>query len=282
MDFNSYWYLGLALLSLLLLIYVYIKTKNNRIFLLLLAMIGLGYMIESFIYIFFNSYHYYPHLLKHDQYYDSNMGAIASNFFALPVAATFIAALRKSYWWIILITCLFVGVEWLFLKLHLYKHNWWRLEFTAIGLLVYFPIAKGLYKKIMQPIKGSMHFILLFLIIGPILGTLHVLPIMLFNNRSYHLGLFENLSHDTTAYGVIYYLCITLFLVFLARINWKHTWIKYLLIAIIACSITIVFSVSGILVSYLWWDKYYYILLPLFTLMITTIINKRLLMGPPQ
>src|SRR4051812_12531846 len=113
MEFNSYWYLGLGILSILLLIYVYIKIRITRCLLLFTTMVGFGYLIEAVIYNFGNSYEYYPKLLKHDSIYDSNMGAIASNALALPVVATFIATLRKNWLCILFFISFLAGVEWL-------------------------------------------------------------------------------------------------------------------------------------------------------------------------
>lgn len=137
MEQNSYWYLGLGILSILLLIYVYKKSGSTRSLLLFLAMIGLGYMIEAVIYNFGHSYHYYPKFIKHDAFYDSNMGAIASNALALPAVATFMGTLRKNWGWILFFVILFAGIEWAFLKLNIYFHNWWRMGYTSTGLLFF-------------------------------------------------------------------------------------------------------------------------------------------------
>ena len=67
MEFNSYWYLGLGILSILLLIYVCIKTRSIMALWLFITMIGLGYLIEAVIYNFAHSYQYYPKLIKHDR-----------------------------------------------------------------------------------------------------------------------------------------------------------------------------------------------------------------------
>lgn len=122
MEYNSYWYLGLGILSILLLIYVYKNSRSPRSLLLFIAMIGLGYMIETVIY----------------------------NF-------------RHSYLFFI---SLFAGIEWTFLKSNIYSHNWWRIGYTTFGLLVFFPLAKIFYQLLSRSLKGFVHSLLLFLIIG--------------------------------------------------------------------------------------------------------------------
>jgi hypothetical protein len=112
---NSLWYLGLAILCLILLVYVRFKTGSSRSLLLFMTMVGVGYIIEAVIYNFLRSYQYYPKLIKHNAYWSSNMGSIASNALALPVVATFISTFRKNWMWLIVFTGLFAGIEWLFI-----------------------------------------------------------------------------------------------------------------------------------------------------------------------
>lgn len=282
MDFNSYWYLGLGVISLLVFLYAYIKTKSKQIFLLFLAMVGIGYIIEAVIYIFLQSYHYYPHLIKDDPYYDSNTGAIASNFLALPISAVFLAVFRKGWFWIVAFIGLFAGIEWLFLKLSIYKHNWWKTEYTSAGLPFYYLFAKLLHQKLLKPVKGVWHFFLLNLIIGSIVGTLHLVTIMLFNNRYYRPGWFEMVSHDTTAFGVVYYLLLTLLLVTLSMAPIRLNWLKYMIAFIFICTATFILSKVGILHSLVWWDRFYYLFLPLIILKLTTKISNKLLIGIGQ
>ncbi|WHY01206.1 hypothetical protein [Neobacillus sp. DY30] len=283
MEFKSYWYLGLGILSILLLAYVYLKTRDPRNFLLFLAMVGLGYIIETVIYNFGHSYHYYPKLIRHDTFYDSNMGAMASNALALPVAATFLAALRKNWLWILFFICFFAGTEWLFLKLGIYKHNWWKITYTALGLFfVYFPLAKLFYTLLWQSIQGKLHSILLFLIISPISASFQFTPIMFFSNRYYELGLFNTLSEDTTAFGSIYYMAVCLFYVWIAKYPWKLNWFKYVVTACLTFIVNLILQKAGILHSKVWWDPWYYVILSVFVLRFTVYISKHLTNGPQK
>jgi hypothetical protein len=231
----------------------------------LLATIGFGYIIEGFIYNLLHSYWYYPKFLKHDEIYDSNLGAIASNALVLPICATFIAVFNIKKWGTLLLTAIILGIEWLFLKLEIYSHNWWRLEFTALGLLfIYFPFAKRLYKHLQMPTSGLPLFIILFLIIGPFIGSLHILPIMFFDIRAYDLGWYQNLSEDTNAFAMIYYIASSLLVTALAIQQWKRNRLKYPFLVLCYSALTLVLASTGILESNVWWDKIYYILLPIF------------------
>lgn len=282
MDFNSYWYLGLGMLSLLLLIYVYKKSRSPRCLLLFIAIIGLGYMIETVIYNFGHSYQYYPKFISHDSFYDSNMGAIASNALALPAAATFIGTLRKNRLWILFFISIFAGIEWTFLKLNIYSHNWWKIGYTSLGLLVFFPLAKLFYQLLSRPLKGFLHSLLLFLIIGPFSGSLHIIPIMFFTIRYYELGLFDHHSQDTTAFSAIFYLTACLFYVWIAKRHWTDKWLKYVITPLLMYTVNVILQKAGILHSLVWWDTWYYVILSICLLKLTVTFSKHLSTGPPK
>ncbi|NWQ42420.1 hypothetical protein MLOOGBEN_17095 [Bacillus sp. EB106-08-02-XG196] len=279
MEFNSYMYLGLGILSILLLIYVYIKTRNSRSLLLFVTMVGLGYLIEAVIYNFAHSYQYYPKLIKHDSFYDSNLGAIASNALTLPAIATFIAILRKNWIWIIVLVILIAGIEWTFLKLNIYSHNWWKIGYTSLGLLVYFPLAKVFHQLLSNPLKGFLHTIFLFLIVGPFSGSLHIMPIMFLSNRYYELGWYESHSQDTTAFSAIFYVGACLFYVWIAKQHWKLKWLKYVLTPLLMYTVNVLLQKAGILHSQVWWDPWYYVILSVILLKLTVSMGKHLSSG---
>jgi hypothetical protein len=280
LHINSYWYLGLGVLSLILLFYVFIKTKSVRSLFLFLSMVGFGFVIEAVIYNFLHSYQYYPKFIKTDSFYDSNMGAIASNVFALPVVATFIATFRKNWIWILFFVSLFACIEWLFLKLNIYSHYWWQIGFTSIGLPFYFYMAKLLYQKILLPLNGITHSFVLFLILGPISGILHISPIMLIGSRHYLPGWFSDPAEDTTAFAAIFYLCACLFYVIVAKLKWKFEWMKYVFAALCMWLANFILKKVGILHSYVWWDLWYYILISIVILKLAIVISKQLSIGP--
>jgi hypothetical protein len=279
-NFNSLWYLGLAILSIILLFYVCFKKGIGLSLLLLLTMVGLGYLIEAVIYNFFASYQYYPKLIKHDPIYDSNLGALSSNALALPVVATFISTFRKNWLWILFFTGLFAGIEWLFLELHLYTHNWWKIGYTSFGLPVYFLFAIVFHQKLIRPLHGVLHTLILFLIIDTFSGTMQIFPIMFFSSRYYQFGWFENRSQDTTAFAVIFYVCACLFYVAMTKIHFIPKWVKYVSTAISMYITTILLREAGILHSLVWWDTWYYVILSTISLWFTETISKRLSIGP--
>jgi hypothetical protein len=277
MNYHSIWYFALVAASMLLLLYTYYQKRNHPVLLLLIAAIGFGYIIEGIIYNLLHSYEYYPHLLPNNPTYDSNLGAIASNVFVLPVVAVFVATFQKGWKWILFLSLLIIGIEGGFLKLGIYKHNWWRIEFTFFGLLtVYFPMIKLFNRWLQGKQSGVRHYLLLFLIISPILGTFHILPIMFFTIRSYHLGWYENVYQDTNAFAAIYYICSGLFITTLARLKWLNKWTKCMILIIVLFLISRLLISLGILNIFVWWDPYYYALFPVLILIFSGVISRKI------
>lgn len=277
---NSYWYLGLAILSIVLLIVVCVKQKSLWSLLCFFPMIGLGYLIEAVIYIFLECYVYYPKLIDHDKYFDSNTGAIASNALSLPAVATLIGAFQLRNRWIVIFTCLFVGIEQLFLKLGIYEHNWWKLGYTAIGLPFYFLMAKYLYGLTLRPLKGVRLMLPVWLIIGAIGGTSHILPIMLLSFRSYSPGWFDDPSHDTTAFSAVYYITMSMLIMVMVKLHWKYRATKYVVTIAFVSLVTFVLYIRGLLQIHVWWDPVYYAIMPVLILLLAENLTKLLAKGP--
>ncbi|MGI8386312.1 hypothetical protein [Robertmurraya sp. P23] len=275
MNYHSVWYIALVAASSFLFLYTYSKKRNQPVFLLLLAAIGFGYIIEGAIYNFLHSYVYYPHFITSNPTYDSNLGAIASNAFVLPVIAVFLATFRKNWRWSLFFSLMLIGIEWLFIEISIYKHNWWRNEFTFFGLLfVYFPIIKLLDRWLLNKQEGIRHFLLLFLIVSPILGTIHMLPLMFFSNRYYDLGWYDNVFQDTNAFAAIYYICSGLTITALAKWKIRYRWLKFIFLIISLFSITRFLLFTGILHIFVWWDPYLYITFPAIVLILAEKVSK--------
>ncbi|WP_248925168.1 hypothetical protein [Paenibacillus hamazuiensis] len=280
MSFNAFWYLGLTALSLALLTFMFYKKRNNRTLIQFLVVIEIAYLIEAVIYVFLGSYTYHPKLIKHNAYYDSHMGALASNLITIPVLATFISVFQLGWGWIISCIGFLAAIEWLFVKLQIYTLHWWRIEYTALGLLIYFPLTKMLYRRVLHPFHGILHSVFLFLCIAPISGTLQFLPFMFFSNREYIPGWYKDLYVDTSAFGDVYYVCESLFLVFMTKRKWTHRWLKYAVTALFFAAVTVILKKVGILHSYVWWDPWVYILYPLAILKFAEVIGERLSSSP--
>lgn len=274
--YNSFWFLALIISSFITFCFILLKKRNTESLFLLLTMIGLGFIIETVIFNFLGSYDYNPNFIKHNSFYDNNLGAFASNAFALPVIATLIATFHLSWIWLFIFSGLFVGIEWLFLELNIYSHNWWRLAYTGLGLPFYFATAKIFLNWIVHPINGIKHFFQLYLIIGSISCSLHILPILFLSNRVYTPGWFEDQGRDSIALAAIFYLCASLYYCLIIRVNWKIKWLKYALTGVLMYTVNQVLINLDLLHSLVWWDQMYYVCLSLLLVLITGIIDRRL------
>jgi hypothetical protein len=273
---NSYWYYALLFLSTCLFCFILFKKRNTHTLFVLLTMIGLGYIIETIIFVFLNSYEYNPNFIQHNRYYDSTLGAFVSNTASLPVVATLIATFHLGWIWIVLFSGLFVGIEWLFLRFHIYSHNWWNLGYTGFGLLFYFAISKVYYKWIVRPSNGFKHYWILYLITSSISASAHVLPIIFFTNRIYSPGWFENSGRDSIALASVFYLSASLFYCLMTKLSWRRKWIKYFITGFLMYVVNQLLIKTEILRSLVWWDQLYYVGLSLLLILLTEIIHKRL------
>ncbi|WP_028608575.1 hypothetical protein [Paenibacillus harenae] len=279
LNFNSLWYLGLGTLSTLLLFFVLFKTKNYRSLLLFLGMVGAGYTIEYFIFVLLESYAFYPKIISRDAYYDSTMGALASNLLTLPATAALIAVFRLNWIWIVIFTGIIVGIEWWFTKLGIYRHNWWRFEYTAIGLPIYYSFAKALFARLMHPLKGIPYFLTLYLITWA-LFTIQFVPLSFFNSRNFNLGWFENRSHDTTAFSSLSGMLSSIFFVWSSQLKSKYSWLKYLWPVAVVFGVNQFLKIIGVLHSLVWWDFLYCSAMNFILLIVIDAISKRLRNGP--
>ncbi|WHY69484.1 hypothetical protein [Neobacillus sp. SuZ13] len=273
---NSYWFFALLISSTILFCFILLKKRNTRTLFLYLTMVGFGYIIETTIFNFLGSYDYNPNIIKRNSFYDSELGAFFSNALSLPVTATLIATFHLNWLWIIFFSGFFVGIEWLFLKLHIYTQHWWKLAYTGLGLPLYFSLAKVFYKWILHPSRGFKHNLMLYLITGSISASAHILPMLFFLNRFYRPRWFENVGKDSIAFSAIYYLCASLFYCLMIKINWKPKWFKYILTGLFIYTVNQVLEKIGILHSLVWWDQIYYICLALFLIFLVGVIDKRL------
>ncbi|NYV68619.1 hypothetical protein HYI36_25470 [Bacillus sp. Gen3] len=276
MNFNSFWYFLLLIYSVIIFMFTILKKRNIQTLLLIFAIIGFGYFIETIIFNFLGSYDYYPHIIKSPSFYDNNLGAFFSNALALPVTATFIVTLHLHWVWMILFSLFFVGVEWLFLKLHIYSHNWWTLVHTGGGIFVYFAIAKLLYQQILRRKNVFFHYLILYFIVGSISGSAHILPIIFFSNRVYHPGWFADPGRDSMALAAVFYLCASFYYCLLTVLAWKIERAKYVLTGILMYIVNLILISAGFLQSLVWWDIPYYVVLSLVLLKISIVVEKRL------
>lgn len=165
---------------------------------------GMIYVFEFVVLIAFDAYEYKPHVLP-IPYYDNALGAVVSNMFVVPVAATLIAVFRLRPRGVLLFAFGIGGIEWLFIRLNVYETHWWRIWYTIPALIMFFSFAKLWLRKLRAGRSGYV-FISLWMAAWSLVGTL-IYALALSGVRTFHLGIFDNVYRDdlfaAAIYGVI-------------------------------------------------------------------------------
>ncbi|WP_432666399.1 hypothetical protein R9X47_08615 [Wukongibacter baidiensis] len=205
---NWIWYLGLTIISLLVTGFTLWKKKNLKLIPFYFFLSVIIIYLEYVIFIIFESYTYRPNVLQ-NPYFDNILGAVVSDFFSVPAAAFAIAAFQLNYIWMISISILFMGIEYIFLKLNIYEQHWWKTIYTGIGLLIHFKISKEFWKSLSQtPSKTYVRIISLYASYHSIHGLLTYFLIVSFNLYLFHIGLVSNPFRDHFIVNVIYSIII--------------------------------------------------------------------------
>ena len=155
---NFFPYLVLILISVLLFLASWKKAANKKLIIFYLSTAGIVYQFEFVVLVLLKCYVYEPGVFK-DPYIDNIFGANISDGFIVPSAAVFIAIYNLGIGWIAVIVLSFMGIEELFLYLHVYKHFWWKTIYTGLGLSIQFALGKWAWYKICFETK---RFIVLF------------------------------------------------------------------------------------------------------------------------
>ncbi|MBM7602956.1 hypothetical protein JOC75_000926 [Metabacillus crassostreae] len=140
---NSIPFFILIIIHLGMIMYLLAKKKEKINWFVLLANIGFAYVLEYFVLNIFRGYKYKPAIFK-KKAVDNIFGAILSQGIFIPITATFLTATGANWLWKLVFTTYFYLIEHLFIKLKVYKVNWWRPRYTFLLLPVAFSISDGM------------------------------------------------------------------------------------------------------------------------------------------
>lgn len=215
---NYIWYLALAVISSLLLIYTLWKARNRRILVLYFFAVGVTYLFEYLILVLFESYTYFPMLLK-NRYFDNILGAVVSDAFSVPMSCVFIGVFQLRLRGILFFSSSFVGIQAFFEYLKIYKDNWWTLYYTWPLLIVAFYISKVWYLKLNQPISQFLRFCNVFLCSISISASTVFVLVAFFNTYFYRVTWFQDLTRGHVAFATFYLIVISITLTTLIILN---------------------------------------------------------------
>lgn len=219
---NFFPYLLLVVAAVSIMIYLLVRTKNGYAIVLSLSLSGLIFLFEYVILILLDSYQYMPKVLA-NPFLDSIMGAIVSNLFIVPVLAAAFVILRLRKMWAVAIALFLTGIEWLFLRLDIFEHHWWRLPYTTASVLILLGTAWLLDRKIAQG-NRSFRFIFLFTFSFWWIDT-STFVLLLSGIRHYAAGVFEEPAKDDILLHVPYSFLKTLLIFSVIWFTRKIYWL---------------------------------------------------------
>lgn len=218
-----FWYLFISIISLAIFLYTLINRKDKKIVALYTFLAGIVYLFEYVVLVLLKSYLYRPGILK-DAYFDSILGAIVSDAFSVPMLGTFVAAFQLKWTWIVLIIGLFYLVEEFFLYINIYQHFWWRTPYTAVGLFIFFFIAKMWFLLLKESkTKITVRFLTLYFTNVLIQATLVYMIVAFFSMYHYKVGWFSDQTRDHVAFSSAYIFALSLIFTAIVffRLNWR-------------------------------------------------------------
>ncbi|MDQ0254012.1 hypothetical protein J2S74_001385 [Evansella vedderi] len=130
----------------------------------LLPNIGIAYLFEYFVLNLFHAYTYYPKFIR-NKYLDNVFGAILSQAVFVPITATYLSLFKLGWRYKLFFTAYFFIVEHLFLRLKIYRHQWWDALYTSILLPVFFKISDIVIKSIRNQNPMTLSRYLTFVVI---------------------------------------------------------------------------------------------------------------------
>ena len=164
------------------------KKDKHTLFISLLSNISFAYLFEYLVLNLFQGYHYKPRFLKNPRL-DNIFGAVLSQAIYVPSTSLFLTAFRANWGIRMIFVIYFVTIEYIFIKLKIYKTKWWSPFFTFIGIPIHFFLSDLWYKYLKKgtPLVLSISlFNMIVVTSSNILFLLAVLRKFKFGIGSYH------------------------------------------------------------------------------------------------
>lgn len=216
MRTSQKYYLTLSLCSIMLFIFTVKKTNHlNRRYLLplFLALSGINYIFEYFVLVIGKAYKYSPKMFK-NSYYDNILGSNISQLFVVPTSSLIISILNLKYRWSLFFTLVISSIEILFKKKKIYRHYWWKIWYTFIGLQFFFFLAKFWRKYLIEMKSKTISILTLFLSVFVTHTTLIFYNISILKTFLFNVNWYKKRYQSSTAFGTIYTFFSSIIIVF--------------------------------------------------------------------
>lgn len=223
---SIFWYSSLAIIGLGIAAFtMYNKGNRSTLVAFYLFASSITFTGEYFALVVFEGYIYKPGIFA-DPIRDSLLGHMILNSTLWPATAIAICAFSLGYWWISFVTAGYLLAEYLFVKLGIYEHHWWKYYMSAIIVLAFCLISKAWFDRLRRKCHGFTRNITMFFIAVVIIQIPNAL-LLLAGKQYYRIGWADNIYRDSTLFAVILSLGISftfvIFICILQKWFWKPT-----------------------------------------------------------
>ena len=202
---NIFWFIILGFIGVISSVYTIYKKRDkfkiSTLIVFYMAVAGLTWICEFLVLGLFNSYIYRTGIFK-DVWEQNLLGHLILNTSLYPATALIMVAFSLKYKWISFVAIIFTLIDYLYVKLNIYEHHWWKFYMTAITVVIVMLLENYWFKKIQENrskiIRAITFYFVAILIIhapAPIL--------MLLNKQYYKLYFINNLFKDPYLSSII-------------------------------------------------------------------------------
>ena len=222
---SIFWYCLLAIIGLGVAAFTIYKKKDIKLstFLVFFLFATCVTWIGEFIVLgLFNSYAYKTGIYT-SPWAENILGHLLLNSTLYPSTAILVAAYSLGYGWISLITVIYLLIEFLFLKLGIYEHHWWKNYMSVLVVFIYHIITELWYKK-MNNIRHGLWRTSTFFFVGFVIIHYPIPILLLLGKQYYNVNWAQDMYLSSTLFIFSYQLVETLILVFFVCVLKKWFW----------------------------------------------------------
>ncbi|MDR3600035.1 MAG: hypothetical protein P4L49_06050 [Desulfosporosinus sp.] len=223
---NIYWYLIPAIIGVGAAAFTIYKQRDiaklSTFLVFYLFATCIAWLGEFTVLGFFNSYAYKTGIYA-SPWAQNILGHLILNSTFYPGTAILVAAYSLGYGWISLITAIYLLFDYLFLKLGIYEHHWWRYYMTGLAIFIYQIFTKVWFTKLNKLQPGLLR-ISTFYFVGFVILHYPIPIILLLGKQYYNVNWFQDMYLSSTMFIFTYQLVETLILVFFVCVLKKWFW----------------------------------------------------------
>jgi len=271
---SIYWYCLLAIIGVGITAFTIYKKRDiaklSTFIVFFLFATCVAWIGEFVVLGIFNGYAYKTGIYT-SPWAENILGHLILNSTFYPGTAILVAAYSLGYLWIFLIAVLYLLIEYLFLKLGIYEHHWWKYYMTGLAILIYQVLTKVWFKK-MNKIQDGLLRISTFYFVGFVILHYPIPIILLLGKQSYNVNWVQDIYLSSTMFIFIYQLIETFFLVYFVCFLGKWFWkLVPFIIAFVGQSILVSLN---ILVFQDGWNLFYTMVVYYISIATFILINK--------